>query len=202
MAARLADPDAILYYNDYNTDNSGRANLIRDMVVDVNNRYLALPDAQKPDGERTGQENEGRLLIEGIGMQEHHNLGVSANSIRTTITKFRNMTFTGSSRKIRLSVSELDVIAFPSYSAFSTAGGQGAGKDQNSSAPKDSALITQANLYGDYMKLYIANADIIERVSLWGITDDTSWRSVGRPLLFDRHGMTKPAYYKFVGALP
>jgi len=193
LAARKADPKAILYYNDYNTDSPNRARLIKDMVKEVNDKYLAGSD--KPAGEQAG-----RLLIEGIGMQEHHNLGITAQRIKTTIETFRTLNVAGRD-KIKLSVSELDIIAFPNYSAFSSAGGSGTNKDQNPESPGDSALATQANLYSEYIKLYIANADIIERVSLWGVTDNQSWRSLGKPLLFDRDGMAKPAYYSFIDAL-
>jgi endo-1,4-beta-xylanase len=51
------------------------------------------------------------------------------------------------------------------------------------------------------MKLYIKNSDIIESVSLWGVTDNRSWRSAGLPLLFDPNGKAKPAYYSFIKAL-
>jgi GH35 family endo-1,4-beta-xylanase len=50
------------------------------------------------------------------------------------------------------------------------------------------------------MQAYIDNADIIERVTLWGVTDNTSWRSKGLPLLFDHDGKAKPSYYTFTGA--
>jgi len=193
LAARRADPNAILYYNDYNTEQSGRRELIYNMVLEVNNRYLSSGD--KPAGE-----NQNRLLIEGIGMQEHHNLGVSVSNISATINRFRSLSFTGSTEKIILAVSELDIIAFDSYSGLTAAGGQGANFDLASQI-SNSALIVQGNRYRDYMRLYIANADIIERVSLWGVLDNHSWRSRGRPLLFDRNGMAKPAYYGFMEAL-
>jgi endo-1,4-beta-xylanase len=194
LAARHADPNAILYYNDYNTDMPTRARLIRDMVSEVNNQYLALPNSQKPAGEAPG-----RLLIEGIGMQEHHNLGITAASITSAINMFRTLNVAGRN-PIRLSVSELDIIAYANYNALSAAGGQGANQNHNSQSTNQQ-LISQANLYRGYMRVYIANSDIIERVSIWGITDNTSWRSRGLPLLFDHNGRAKPAYYSFVGAL-
>jgi len=191
LAARLADPNAILYYNDYNTDMPNRARLIRDMVKEVNDTYLASSD--KPAGEPAG-----RLLIEGIGMQEHHNLGITAQRIKATIDTFRTLNVAGRD-PIKLSVSELDIIAM-TWGQFSAAGGSGSDRDNTTSIP-DSDLIKQGDLYRDYMRLYIANKDIIERVSLWGVTDNQSWRSRGHPLLFDRNGRAKPAYYRFVGAL-
>ena len=184
LAARFADPKAILYYNDYNTDQVGKATMIRNMVLEVNNKYIALPSDQKPAGEEAG-----RLLIEGIGMQEHHNLGVNANNIRNTLTMFKNMTFTGSTKKIIVSVSELDVLS-QSWNDYS-----------NKKSITDQDRASQAVKYGEYMKVYIEFRDIIERVSLWGVTDDKSWRARGEPLLFEANGLAKPAYHSFVGAL-
>jgi len=186
LAARLADPNAILYYNDYNTDNTARATLIRDMARDVNQKYATSGD--KPAGEPVD-----RLLIEGIGMQEHHNLGVSANNVKNALTMFRAL-------GVKVSVSEIDVLGYNSYNDFSSATGQGSGK-HTSSTVTNNQLLTQAARYQEYMAVYMEFKDIIERVSIWGVTDNNSWRSGGLPLLFDPNGRAKPAYYKFAGAV-
>jgi endo-1,4-beta-xylanase len=188
LAARLADPDAILYYNDYNTDNSNRATIIRNMVKAVNDKYLAAPSADKPVGE-----DPARLLIEGIGMQEHHNTGVSAGNVRNTLTMFKAL-------GVKVSVTELDVLA-QGWGNFSPTPGSGANK-QGQSTVTNNGLLTQADLYRQFMAVYKDYADIIERISFWGVTDNQSWRSAGLPLLFDKDGKAKPAYYKFVGAIP
>jgi endo-1,4-beta-xylanase len=179
LAARLADPNAVLYYNDYNTDQPGKATMIRDMVRDVNARY------------KQSYPNETRLLIEGIGMQEHHNLGVSYYAIENTINLFRPL-------GVKISVAELDVLAQP-WGQFSSTG-SGTGKAANSTV-LNSGLIEQMIKYTEYMRLYIKNADIIERVSFWGVTDNRSWRSAGLPLLFDPQSRAKPAYYGLIKAL-
>jgi len=173
LAARQADPDAILYYNDYNLDNTGKATMVRDMVAAVNQQYAtAFPTAN-------------RKLIEGIGMQSHHNTNVQASSIRNSIELFKAL-------GVKISISELDVLAQGYSSAL-----EGAGKPPAAG----NNLTLQATKYSDYMKLFLQYSNIIERVSLWGITDDKSWRSAGQPLLFDPNGKAKPAYYSFVGAL-
>jgi endo-1,4-beta-xylanase len=179
-AARLADSTAILYYNDYNLDNVGKATMVRNMVRDVNLQW------------QSDSEYDNRKLIEGIGMQSHHNTGVSANSIRSSLNLFRAL-------GVKISISELDVLG-QGYNDFSGSTGQGTNK-HTSSTVTNTGLITQARLYNEYMKLYIQNSDIIERVSLWGVTDNSSWRSGGLPLLFDPNGRAKPAYYRFIGAL-
>jgi len=179
LAARQADPNAKLFYNDYNTDQAGKATMIRDMVRDVNQQY------------KTEFPSETRLLIEGIAMQEHHNTGVTASSIRASLNLFKPL-------GVKVAVSEIDVLG-QSWNEFSSVG-QGANK-QNQSTVTNNGLMTQADLYRQYMVVYMDFKDIIERISIWGINDNQSWRSAGLPLLFDSNGKAKPAYYKFAGAV-
>ncbi|MDR2922526.1 MAG: endo-1,4-beta-xylanase [Treponema sp.] len=181
LAARSADPGAILYYNDYNTDQAGRAAMIRNMVRDVNERYqAAYPD-------------ETRLLIEGIGMQEHHNTSVSASAIRSALNLFKPL-------GVKISVSELDVLIV-NFQDFETYG-QGPYKQNSITGEKRIyGLMRQAELYGQYFQVYLEFSDIIERVSCWGVNDDKSWRSAGAPLLFDAAGMAKDAYYSVIGTI-
>jgi len=59
--------------------------------------------------------------------------------------------------------------------------------------------------------VFVDNADIIERITFWGVSDASSWRSRAQPLPFsgERDGWVldpesiraKPAYYKMVEAL-
>jgi len=184
LAARLADPEVILYYNDFNTEQVGKATMIRDMVRDVNQRYLTGND--KPAGEAPG-----RLLIEGIGMQEHHNTGVNVSNIRATLNLFKPL-------GVIISVSELDVLG-QTWGQFSPTG-SGVNKHTVSTVTNN-GLLAQAVKYEEYMRLYIEFSDIIERVSLWGVTDNSSWRSGGLPLLFDHTGKAKPSYYSFIKSL-
>jgi len=170
LAARQADPDAILYYNDYNLDNVNKATMVRNMVRDVNQQYAtAYPSAN-------------RKLIEGIGMQSHHNTGVQASSIRATLNLFKPL-------EVKISISELDVLS-QTWSQYSS-----------NTAPTNEGKTAAANLYGEYFKVFIEFKDIIERVTFWGVIDSQSWRARGLPLLFDSNGKAKPAYYKVIEAL-
>jgi len=193
LAARLADPDIILYYNDYNLDQAGKAAMVHNMVRDVNAQYAS----QHPEA-------NGRKLIEGIGMQSHHNADVTAAQIKASLDLFRPL-------GVKISISELDVLA-QSYSDYDAR-----------KAVTIPALLNQANQYGEFFKVFLDNADIIERVTFWGVSDGASWRSSttiqndpnspwrGLPLPFagEREGWTlipesikaKPAYYKIIEAL-
>jgi endo-1,4-beta-xylanase len=170
-----------LYYNDYNTDNQSRAAIIRDMVKEVNERY------------KKAYPSETRLLIEGIGMQEHHNTGVSASSVRNTLNMFKPL-------GVKIAVSELDVLIV-TYQEFAPYGHGPNKQNSITGYTKTNGLKEQARLYGQLFKVYLEFSDIIERVSFWGVTDDKSWRSAALPLLFDENGNTKDAYYSVIESL-
>lgn len=87
--ARKADPDAVLYYNDYNLNLSEKADAVCAMVQDINDRYR----------KETGGP---RLLIEGVGMQGHYTIGTDPKSVEKSIQKFLRL-------GVRISISELDV---------------------------------------------------------------------------------------------
>jgi GH35 family endo-1,4-beta-xylanase len=176
LAARLADPNAILYYNDYNLDTVGKSTMVHDMVRDVNARYAeAYPGA-------------GRKLIEGIGMQSHHNTTVTANAIRTSLNRFKPL-------GVKISISEIDVLSQP-YN------GDG-GYSPNRTPPTNNGKLSAASLYHEYFKLFLEYADIIDRVTFWGVNDEQSWRRTGLPLIFEGSptSKAKPAYYKVVNSL-
>jgi endo-1,4-beta-xylanase len=171
LAARAADPSAILYYNDFNLDNKGKATIVHNMTRDVNARYA-----------QEHPEANGRLLIEGIGMQSHYNTNVSVANVIATLDLFRTL-------GTEISVSELDILA------------QTWGDYEKKETPTTEGLINQANLYGQLFELYLQNSDIIKRVTFWGVADHQSWRGRGLPLPFDGQLKAKPGYYKIVGAL-
>jgi len=172
LAARLADPNAILYYNDYNLDQTGKATMVRNMVRDVNERY------------RAAYPNENRLLIEGIGMQSHHNIGVLTGNIRNSINLFRPL-------GVKISISELDLLS-QSWSDY-----------RNNVPVMYVGELSSSLLYADYFRLFMDNSDIIERVTFWGVFDEQSWRARGKPLIFEGRTVStaKPAYYRIMEAL-
>jgi GH35 family endo-1,4-beta-xylanase len=176
LAAREADPKIILYYNDFNLDQAGKATMVRNMVRDVNAKYAEeYPEAN------------GRKLIEGIGMQSHHNAGITAAAVKNTLDLFRPL-------DVKISISELDVLA-QSWGEYE------ASTPQTGSTVTIAGLLNQANQYGDFFKVFLDNADIIERVTFWGNFDNRNWRSRGQPLPFDGNRKAKPAYYKMIEAL-
>jgi len=173
LAARRADPKAILYYNDYNLNERGKSTMVRDMVRDINEKY------------KTNYPNEKRLLIEGIGMQSHHNTGVAAYSIKNALDLFRPL-------GVKISISELDVLS-QSWREYSP----------DRLEPTEAGKNQAAHLYGEYFKLFLENSDIIERVTFWGVYDQHSWRWEGLPQIFEGSEVSraKPAYYNIIEVL-
>lgn len=91
--AHEMDPDAILYYNDYNDNDYFKATIIKAMVQEL--RDQGVP-------------------IHRIGMQGHYNLQTPLNSIRTSIERFRQITGHPDLPPIGISFTEVDVTV-PGY---------------------------------------------------------------------------------------
>jgi endo-1,4-beta-xylanase len=99
--ARLADPDAVLYYNDFNEEYPGKRELIAKMTEDLNEQWKSDPRNTDTD----------RLLIEGLGLQAHYWTDIlNPQDVEDTIIRWAA---TGA----ELSISELD-IPMGSYTGF------------------------------------------------------------------------------------
>ena len=151
--------DIKLYYNDYNDDNQNKASAIYHMVKEINEKYA--------------DENDGELLIDGIGMQAHYNLNTNPENVRNSMEKFISL-------GVEVGVTELDI----------TAG--------SNNELTDKQAQQQAYLYAQLFKLYKEKAEHISRVTIWGLNDATSWRAAQSPLLFDKDLKAKPAYYAII----
>lgn len=163
--ARLADPKATLYYNDYNETDGWKREAIALMAEDLNKQWKADPRNKE----------EGRLLVEGLGMQSHFwvdNLSVA--DVEATIVRFMKA-------GVRVSVTELDIPA-GSYSAQRT---------PPLSATEERA---QARLYAQLFEVYKKYSSGIDRVTFWGKADPQSWRANGSPLLFDKAFAPKASF--------
>ncbi|GHU78157.1 hypothetical protein FACS189462_2080 [Spirochaetia bacterium] len=88
-AAREADPNAKLYYNDYNLDNQNKSIAVYNMVKELNEKN---PNAG------------GRPLIDGVGMQGHYRVTTSPRDVETSLERFIGL-------GVEVSITELDVQA-------------------------------------------------------------------------------------------
>lgn len=154
-----------LYYNDYNLDNPDKAKAVYDMVKDINARYAK----ERPNG---------KLLIEGIGMQAHYNENTVIADVEKSVKLFSSLP------GVSISVTELDV----TYA--------------NSGSLTPQQAKNQAIKYAQLFDIYKKNAagpanggkGRIERVTFWGTNDADSWRGTSFPLLFDKNLRAKEAF--------
>jgi len=170
--ARIADPGAILYYNDFNETQQGKREAIAQMTEELNAKWETDPRNTEPE----------RLLIEGIGMQAHYwTADLVPAAVGWSIERFAQ---TGAI----ISISELD-IPIGRWGAMN--------KD-----PAEEDLLKQAELYFELFVVFMRHADIIERVTFWGKADPQSWRKDGHPLLFNADFEAKPAFHSIMMLAP
>lgn len=176
--AHDADPNVQLNYNDYNLETPAKRK-----------GAIALVKKLQAAG----------VPIAVVGNQAHVHLdGPSAADEETAVTE---LAATG----VKVAITELDVDVLPS------AWGKTADVSLNIKAnPKlnpypnglpDDVQQRLAKRYADLFAVYWKHRDVINRVTLWGVTDEKSWLNdwpvKGRtsyPLLFDRDGKPKPAF--------
>ncbi|MDR0271883.1 MAG: endo-1,4-beta-xylanase [Clostridiales bacterium] len=164
--ARKYDPKAILYFNEYNEEFNHKCVAITDMVNDINEQWRKHP------------EYDNRLLVEGIGMQSHHNhKDTKPEKIRAAFERFSK---TGAV----ISITEMDLTF---------------GSAENPAVPMSPEdAQTQKELYIELFKIYIEYSKYIERITFWGLNDRDSWRAWGSPLFFDIEDRAKDVFYEVI----
>lgn len=178
--AHEADPDAELYYNDYN-------------MVNANKRDGAIQIVKNLQGKG--------IQIDGIGIQGHWGLDYpSLQEIETAIEMYAALA-------VKVMFTEVDVSVLPSPYRMPTADVSVRFENNPTMNPypdglPDSLQTRLANRYADIFKLFNKHADKISRVTFWGLHDGLSWKNNfpirGRTdytLLFDRNLAPKKAYY-------
>ena len=177
------DPDAKLYYNDYNMVKKEKVDFVLEMVSGM--RAKGVP-------------------IHGVGMQGHWMLEwPSLSDIEYALRTFADA-------GIPVSITELDITVLPdppSHSGANVTDDVEYAEKYNpySQSIPDEVLQKQADRYQEIFELFLKYKSNIERVSFWGTSDSQSWKNSypmkGRtdyPLLFDRKFNSKPAYHSLL----
>ncbi|MDF2987343.1 MAG: 1,4-beta-xylanase, partial [Eubacterium sp.] len=141
-----------------------------DYNEDNQKKSQAIYNMVKEINDKYAATHPGKLLIDGIGMQGHYNLQTNPANVELSLERFISL-------GVEVSITELDI----------TAG-------ENSQLSEKLAE-AQGYLYAQLFKIFKAHAADIERVTIWGMDDGTSWRASQNPLLFDKNLQAKPAYY-------
>jgi endo-1,4-beta-xylanase len=181
--AHEADPDAELYYNDFSLENKPK----RDGAV-------KLMKSLKEKG----------VFITGIGDQMHAKMDwPNTSQIDSMLVDFDNL-------GIKVMITELDIDVLP-YKNLSRSADVSLNYAMNTKLNPykdglpDSVNFALANRYADIFKVLVKHQDLVERITFWGVRDSDSWLNNwpirGRkdyPLLFDREGEPKLAFYKVI----
>lgn len=175
--AHEADPNAELYYNDYNEWHVGK----RETIVKMIRRF-----------------KEKGIRIDGIGMQGH--IGMDYPSIE----EYEETILTYANEGVKVMVTELDMSILPMPDPNVGAEISASFEYKNEINPYVNGVPAEkmqewTNRFGEYFKLFLKHQDKISRVTMWGISDKDSWKNGfpvrGRtdyPLLFDRNYQPKP----------
>ena len=184
--AHEADPDAELYYNDYNEWYPGKRETV-----------LRLIDTLKVRG----------LRIDGIGMQGH--IGMD----RPTLEEYQATINDYANAGVKVLVTELDMSALPEPRRIGGAELTDREAYRREIDPYTEGLPEEVSLEWnnrmmDFFNLFLENSDNIIRVTMWGVTDGDSWKNGfpvrGRtdyPLLFDRDYNPKPVVDQLISEL-
>ncbi|HZI31581.1 MAG TPA: endo-1,4-beta-xylanase [Candidatus Binatia bacterium] len=183
--AHEADPQAELYYNDYGLEKeqkrSGAIQLIKQLQAQG-------------------------VKITGIGLQGHYGLDKpDSDDVDETISAFEKL-------GLKVMITELDVNVLPSPNRSLSADvseryQMRAGLNPYTNGLPDSVQQELAQRYADLFAVFLKHRENISRVTFWGVTDRDSWLNdwpvPGRtnyPLLFDRDGKPKPAFFTVLKA--
>ncbi|HQH77335.1 MAG TPA: endo-1,4-beta-xylanase [Prolixibacteraceae bacterium] len=180
--AHEADPDAELYYNDYNEWYPGKVEAIVKLI---------------------GQLRERGLRIDAVGMQGH--IGMD----HPTIEEYENAIMAYGNAGVKVMVTELDmsILPFPDRNVGAEVSADfdyQAKLNPYTEGLPDSVSVAWNNRMGEFFDLLLKHADLVTRVTAWGTTDHTSWKNNwpvrGRtdyPLLIDRNYQPKPFLEKY-----
>lgn len=175
--AHEADPDAELYYNDYNEWHVGK----RDAIVKLVNQL-----------------KERGIRIDGVGMQGH--VGMEYPSL----TEYEAAINAYAGAGVKVMITEFDMSALPSPRqnvGANVADVEAYRQEVNpyTNGLPDSVATAWNNRMMEFFDLFLRHSDKISRVTMWGVADGDSWKNDfpmrGRtdyPLLFDRNHQPKP----------
>jgi endo-1,4-beta-xylanase len=181
-AAHQADPRAILIYNDYGIERSYKRTKALRLLK-------SLLDQKVP--------------IHAVGIQCHWRLdGVNLAEVEESIQQYAAL-------GLKVMITELDLGVLPSRYRGADVSfreemtpEQRAAMDPYAAGLPDEVAQRQAELYRQTVAMFLRHRGVIGRVTLWGSHDSGSWLNNfpirGRtdyPLLFDRKGQPKPAFF-------
>ncbi|TDO24601.1 endo-1,4-beta-xylanase [Pedobacter duraquae] len=171
-AAHKADPKAVLFYNDYNTENPAK----REKIYQMLKKLLAKG-----------------VPIHGVGLQAHWSINnPSKDELEKSITMF-------SSLGLQIQFTELDISVYTGRQGGQMITGEKALSAAEFTPEMERLQLEQYKMIFDVFRKYKKQ---ITGVTFWNLSDKYSWLDGrGRknfPLLFDAKLEPKKAYYEVV----
>lgn len=174
VAARQADPEAELYYNDYDIERQAKRDKTLRLIRDLKRRGAP---------------------IQGIGIQGHWQLDrIPFKEIEEAIIAFH-------AEGMKVMITELDIDVVPRKSTGAEAGTREQSRDDPFVNGLPSDLQQRlADQYAQLFELFLKHRDKVARVTFWGLHDGRSWlnswpsKRTNHALLWDRSLQPKPAY--------
>ncbi len=175
QCAHEADPDAELYYNDYNMNYEGRRATVVRLIHTLRERGLR---------------------IDAVGMQCHMGMDYPLlDDMEESMLAFARA-------GVKVMVTEWDMSALPTVSSSANISDTHEFRAELNPYPNglpDSVSQAWNKRMADAFRLFLKHSDIVTRVTAWGLSDGDSWKNDfpvhGRhdyPLLFDRQLQPKP----------
>jgi endo-1,4-beta-xylanase len=173
--AHEAAPNVELYYNDYNVETPAKCDAIIQLVKEL-----------KAAGCR----------IDAVGSQAH--MHMNSPTLEATETSFQKLKAVG----VKILITEWDISILPSpYDGANISASFKYSKEMDPyrEAIPDSVQQKWNKRVLDMFGLFLKYHDVVNRVTVWGLTDNTTWLNNfpirGRkdyPVLFDRNNQRKP----------
>ena len=181
--ARKADQEAVLLYNDYSLPTKVKREGVVRLVSDLQSKGVK---------------------VDGIGMQAHYHLDYPfLNDLEESIIAFSEL-----GCKIHFTEMDINVLPWPGEDQGADIALNFAYDEYLNPWPEglpDSMAIQLAERYSAFFEIFTHHADVIDRVTLWGIEDGSSWLNYwpvrGRsnyPLLFNRNYQPKKAFWSLI----
>ncbi len=167
--AHEADSEAILRYNDYGLENPAKRQKLIALIKSL--------QAQK-------------VPVHAIGSQAHLNVSITFETMDQALAEMATL-------GLPIHITELDV-----NSAQGGQRGFGADVAENATTTQG-GLVSDADqrlaeAYAGIFRAFLKHDKAVEIVTFWGANDANSWRSRGKPLLFDINAEPKPAFHAVV----
>jgi endo-1,4-beta-xylanase len=178
--AHEADPDAQLYYNDFNLENNPQKRIAAMRLI-------------------KGLQARG-IPVTAVGLKGHYQMDSPAtNEVDQTIKAFSKL-------GVKVMITEMDIDVLPQITIeqLPQASTNLELRSQVNIYTNGLPQAQQKQLaqrYADLFKVFVANRDTVSRITFWGVMDSQSWLNdwpvpnrKSYPLLFGRDYQPKPAF--------